>query len=85
MKMVYYMPVQEEKFISIKAKGEMAKERAEFECCENALLLKTFNGIRAMTIQAEAEAESLGVFQDLDLEERQRSATMVAQPKSPLL
>ena len=64
------MPVQEEKFTSIKKKGELAKVKVEFECCENTLLLKTYSGIRTKTIQSEAEAEA--VFQDLDLGEQRQ-------------
>ena len=50
--------------MSIKKLGEMAKLKIEFECCENILLLKTYKGISAKTIQAEAEAETK--FMDLD-------------------
>ena len=50
LQLVYYMPVQQESFMHIQKKGELAREKAEFECCENALLLKTYQGIRSKTI-----------------------------------
>ena len=52
----------------IQKQGEMRREKSEYECIENALLLKTYRGIRAETIQAEAEAEVNGTtFEELDL------------------
>ena len=44
------MPVEQESFMHIQKQGEMKRERAEFECVENALLLKTYEGIRSKTI-----------------------------------
>ena len=79
LKLVYFMPVQEESFMHIQKKGELQRIKTEFECCENALLLKTYQGIRAKTIQAEAEAET--DFKDLDLGEQQtRAASMFEKP-----
>ena len=39
LKMVYFIPVQDE---ASKNKGKFEKIKAEFECCENTILLKTF-------------------------------------------
>ena len=63
--LVYFMPVQQESFLHIQKLGELQKIKAEFECCENDLLLKTFNGIRTKCMHAEAEADAQ--FEDLDL------------------
>lgn len=43
--LVYHMPA-EPGILSKVQQGSMVKKRDEFECAENALLLKTFSGIR---------------------------------------
>ena len=45
LELVYHLPV-EAGILSRGNEGQMVKKRDEFECAENALLLKTFSGIR---------------------------------------